>query len=119
MSCPDDNILVAMVEQQLDPARFAEVEVHIDSCEHCRKIVAAAITGKTLAVGTPQPDEADAFAGLIDVSCEGRASIWRARRSSFYGTARWWTMASRAPRWATRSKASPGSPICSPRGGAA
>jgi eukaryotic-like serine/threonine-protein kinase len=75
MSCPDDNVLVAMVEQALDPALFAEVEVHIDSCEHCRKLVAAAITGKTLAVGTPAPDEADALASLIDVSINQRYVI--------------------------------------------
>jgi eukaryotic-like serine/threonine-protein kinase len=75
MSCPDDNVLVAMVEQALDPALFAEVEVHIDSCEHCRKVVAAAITGKTLAVGTPAPDEADALASLIDVSINQRYVI--------------------------------------------
>jgi eukaryotic-like serine/threonine-protein kinase len=75
VSCPDDNVLVAMVEQALDPSLFAEVEVHIDSCEHCRKVVAAAITGKTLAVGTPAPDEADAFAQLIDVSINQRYVI--------------------------------------------
>jgi eukaryotic-like serine/threonine-protein kinase len=75
MGCPDDNVLVAMVEQALDPALFAEVEVHIDSCEHCRKVVAAAITGKTLAVGTPAPDEAEALASLIDVSINQRYVI--------------------------------------------
>ncbi|HEY5926006.1 MAG TPA: protein kinase [Kofleriaceae bacterium] len=75
MSCPDDNVLVAMVEQALEPALFAEVEVHIDSCEHCRKVVAAAITGKTLAVGTPAPDMADALASVVDVSISGRYVI--------------------------------------------
>ncbi|HEY5949921.1 MAG TPA: serine/threonine-protein kinase [Kofleriaceae bacterium] len=75
MQCPDDNILAAMVEQNLDPAHFAEVEIHIDTCEHCRKIVAAAITGKTLAVGTPAPDEAEVFASIVDVTIGGRYVI--------------------------------------------
>jgi tetratricopeptide (TPR) repeat protein/predicted Ser/Thr protein kinase len=74
MACPDDNLLVAM--DALDPARFAEIEVHIDSCEHCRKIVAAAIAGRTLAVGTPPvDDEADALAAVVDVSIGGRYVI--------------------------------------------
>jgi tetratricopeptide (TPR) repeat protein/predicted Ser/Thr protein kinase len=75
MNCPSDNVLVAMVEQQLDAARFAEVEVHIDTCEHCRKVVAAALSGKTLAVGTPAPDVADALASVVDVSISGRYVI--------------------------------------------
>ncbi|HEX5064184.1 MAG TPA: serine/threonine-protein kinase, partial [Kofleriaceae bacterium] len=45
------------------------------SCEHCRKIVAAAITGKTLAVGTPQPDVEDVLASAVDVSISGRYVI--------------------------------------------
>ena len=52
MACPDDNQLVAMLE---NPSRFAELEVHIDSCEHCRRAVAAVATARTMAVGTPGP----------------------------------------------------------------
>ncbi len=37
------------------PSRFAELEVHMDSCEHCRKAVAALATARTLAVETPGP----------------------------------------------------------------
>jgi predicted Ser/Thr protein kinase len=73
MACPDDNILVAM--DALDPARFAEIEVHIDSCEHCRKIVAAGIASRTLAVGTPAPDEDEVLASIVDVSISGRYVI--------------------------------------------
>ena len=36
-----------------NPVRFAELEVHIDSCEHCRRAVAAVATARTMAVGTP------------------------------------------------------------------
>src|SRR5690348_13159756 len=36
-------------------SRFAELEIHMDSCEHCRKAVAALATARTMAVGTPGP----------------------------------------------------------------
>jgi tetratricopeptide (TPR) repeat protein/tRNA A-37 threonylcarbamoyl transferase component Bud32 len=52
-ACPDDNALVAMADHGLDAA----VEVHIDECEHCRRVVAAAIAAKSLAVGTPPPGD--------------------------------------------------------------
>ncbi|HSN30875.1 MAG TPA: hypothetical protein VLT45_31520, partial [Kofleriaceae bacterium] len=55
MACPDDNQLVAMLDS---PSRFAELEVHIDTCEHCRQMVAALATARTMAVGTPGPDGA-------------------------------------------------------------
>ena len=74
MPCPDDNLLVAM--HALDPAQFAEIELHIDTCEHCRKIVAAGLASKTLAVGTPSPaEEEDALAAIVDVSISGRYVI--------------------------------------------
>ncbi len=38
------------------PSRFAELEVHIDACEHCRQMVAALATARTMAVGTPGPE---------------------------------------------------------------
>jgi tetratricopeptide (TPR) repeat protein/predicted Ser/Thr protein kinase len=50
VACPDDNQLLAMLE-----SRFSELEVHMDSCEHCRKAVAALATARTMAVGTPGP----------------------------------------------------------------
>jgi tetratricopeptide (TPR) repeat protein/tRNA A-37 threonylcarbamoyl transferase component Bud32 len=53
LACPDDNALVAMADHGLDAA----IEVHIDECDHCRRIVAAAITAKSLAVGTPPPGD--------------------------------------------------------------
>ncbi len=80
MGCPDDNVLAAMAEQQLPPAMFAEVEVHIDSCDHCRKMVAAALADRTLAVGTPQNDVAggsisDALVPTLDVALDDRYAI--------------------------------------------
>ncbi len=53
MACPDDNQLVAMLEH---PTQFAALEVHMDSCESCRKMVAALATARTLAIGTPGED---------------------------------------------------------------
>ncbi|MDB4958601.1 MAG: hypothetical protein JWO36_6170 [Myxococcales bacterium] len=56
MGCPDDNVLVAMVEQTLDPQVFGELELHIDSCAHCRQLVGAlagTLAGrKSLAAGS-------------------------------------------------------------------
>jgi tetratricopeptide (TPR) repeat protein/predicted Ser/Thr protein kinase len=52
VACPDDNQLVAMLDH---PSRFAELEIHMDSCDTCRKAVAALATARTLAVGTPGP----------------------------------------------------------------
>ncbi|NVB77010.1 MAG: serine/threonine protein kinase [Kofleriaceae bacterium] len=77
MSCPDDNTLAAMAEHQLEPAMFAELEVHIDSCDHCRKVVAAALTARTLAVGTPQEGGSisDALVPTLDVALDDRYAI--------------------------------------------
>ncbi len=59
VACPNDETLLAMVERSLDPARFGELEVHLDSCPHCRKAVAA------LALGSRSPSTpAVPFAGL-------------------------------------------------------
>lgn len=79
MACPDDDLLVAMVERSLDPAQFAAIEVHIDSCDSCRRIVAAAVadTGG-FALGTPVApltDDSEPFAKLIDVSINERYVI--------------------------------------------
>src|SRR5437016_562440 len=55
MSCPSDDTLVAMIEHALPPMAFADLERHIDSCESCRQVVAAAATAHGLAEGTPRP----------------------------------------------------------------
>lgn len=57
-----------MADHGMDPA----IEVHMDECDHCRKIVAAAFAAKSLAVGTPAPEE-----GLppVDVSVSDRYII--------------------------------------------
>lgn len=52
-ACPDDNVLVSMADHGLDAA----VELHIDECDHCRRIVAAAVAARSLAVGTPPPGD--------------------------------------------------------------
>ncbi|MFT3692797.1 MAG: serine/threonine-protein kinase [Kofleriaceae bacterium] len=45
MTCPNDETLLAMVERSLPPGRFGEIEHHLDSCETCRKMVAALALG--------------------------------------------------------------------------
>jgi tetratricopeptide (TPR) repeat protein/predicted Ser/Thr protein kinase len=76
VACPDDNVLVAMVARSLPPEQFAALEVHIDSCENCRQIVAAAIADTHFAVGTPaEPkpaDELEALERIVDVSFNER-----------------------------------------------
>jgi tetratricopeptide (TPR) repeat protein/predicted Ser/Thr protein kinase len=72
VACPDDNVLVAMAEQRLDPGEFAALEVHIDTCESCRQMLAVAVTERSLAVGTPTVDDADSIASFVDVSINDR-----------------------------------------------
>ncbi len=69
-----------MVERSLEPHKFAEIENHIDSCESCRRIIAAAVADTPLAIGTPAADSARAddpepFANFIDVSINERYVI--------------------------------------------
>jgi tetratricopeptide (TPR) repeat protein/predicted Ser/Thr protein kinase len=59
VGCPDDATLLSMIEHSVDPGRFGELEVHIDGCEHCRKVVAALALGSRSPSGPHQP-----FAGL-------------------------------------------------------
>ena len=60
MPCPNDETLLAMVDHSIDPARFGELEVHLDSCQDCRKAVAA------LALGSRSPSTpAVPFADLL------------------------------------------------------
>jgi eukaryotic-like serine/threonine-protein kinase len=81
MGCPDDTLLLAMAERSLAPDQFALIEVHMDSCEHCRKLVAAAVGVKratfdadtALAAGTPAPR--DGRASLLDISINDRYLI--------------------------------------------
>ena len=56
MACPDSNILSAMVDHALDPAAFSQLEVHIDSCEPCRKVFALlALGSQPTALPRPWP----------------------------------------------------------------
>jgi predicted Ser/Thr protein kinase len=57
-----------MAEQALDPAEFAALEVHIDTCENCRKILAVAVAERSLAAGTPVEDDLAPLAKLVDVT---------------------------------------------------
>jgi len=49
VACPDENLLVDMVEQAADPELVKSLEVHLDSCDSCRDVVAA------LALGSKEP----------------------------------------------------------------
>jgi tetratricopeptide (TPR) repeat protein len=45
VECPDDNVLVEMVERAIEPAAMRDLEEHLDSCENCRDVVAALAIG--------------------------------------------------------------------------
>jgi hypothetical protein len=54
---------MAMVERTLEPAQLHEIEVHIDQCRQCRRVVAAAALAagsqRTLAAGSIARDDTD------------------------------------------------------------
>ena len=49
MTCPDENLLVAFADGQLDAAAHSAVAVHLDACSDCASLVADA----AMAVGEP------------------------------------------------------------------
>ncbi len=53
MDCPDDNVLVEMVERAIEPAMMRDIEEHLDSCESCRDVVAALAVGSRDKTQTP------------------------------------------------------------------
>jgi tetratricopeptide (TPR) repeat protein len=73
VSCPDDNTLVALIEHALDTVSLSAVEEHVDSCDHCRHVVAglAVGSGRSFAFGTPGPAGVDDDA-LLDARIEDR-----------------------------------------------
>jgi serine/threonine protein kinase len=60
MPCPDNNLLVGMLERGLDPADLHDLEAHFDSCFPCQQMVAvlAGTPSNARAMGSPRPDEA-------------------------------------------------------------
>ena len=42
-TCPDDEVWVALLEDELTPSALAELEQHVDHCTTCRKIIASLI----------------------------------------------------------------------------
>ena len=84
MACPGDDVLVAMIERALDPTQLSALEVHLDSCESCREVVAIAVGSRPahgleqtqLATGTPNTLGVDVAAhdpeGLIGSTIAAR-----------------------------------------------
>ena len=62
MDCPDDNVLVEMVERAIEPATLRDLEEHLDSCESCRDVVAALAAGSRESSRVRTPGGALAFA---------------------------------------------------------
>ncbi|MEO8700968.1 MAG: serine/threonine-protein kinase [Kofleriaceae bacterium] len=50
--CPDENALVAMIEQELDAARVLEIESHFDTCARCCEMISALAGTRQAALGT-------------------------------------------------------------------
>lgn len=40
MGCPDDEVVLAFLDRELEPAQAAALEAHLDVCPACRKLVA-------------------------------------------------------------------------------
>jgi tetratricopeptide (TPR) repeat protein/tRNA A-37 threonylcarbamoyl transferase component Bud32 len=57
MNCPEDRVLLAMVEHSLDPAQHQVIEGHVDSCAHCREVVASVLGAGSTAIGVPAEEE--------------------------------------------------------------
>ncbi|MBL0219779.1 MAG: hypothetical protein IPQ07_38690 [Myxococcales bacterium] len=58
MACPDENLLVDMVEKAVDPALLHDLEVHLDSCEDCRSVVVALAAGSQAPPSQARPGRA-------------------------------------------------------------
>ena len=87
MRCPDDNVLMAMVEQTLERELLHEVAVHIDSCPDCRVIVAAALGGGSTAIGTPNSqDDREPLVSMVDVRINDRYVVERVLGRGGMGT---------------------------------
>src|SRR5687768_10248248 len=42
-SCPDENVLAELVQGLLDEVTSAELELHLDGCAECRRIVSSVV----------------------------------------------------------------------------
>ena len=49
MSCPDDETLIALVEDALPAIRIEAIEAHVDSCPSCRQVIASLASASTIA----------------------------------------------------------------------
>src|SRR5262245_65086625 len=58
--CLDDDRILAFVEGSLDGGALASVLDHLDGCDACRRVVAAAAP-----TAAPGPDELGAVAGAL------------------------------------------------------
>lgn len=57
MNCPEDRVLLAMVEHSLDPAQHQVIEGHVDSCAHCKQVVASVLGAGSTAIGVTVEEE--------------------------------------------------------------
>ncbi len=63
MPCPDDDTVLAFLDRRLDPPRMQALEVHLDRCSACRKVVGA--LADELATPTAPETRAPPTQGLL------------------------------------------------------
>jgi tRNA A-37 threonylcarbamoyl transferase component Bud32/tetratricopeptide (TPR) repeat protein len=77
MKCLDDNLALGFLEGRLSPARLAEVDAHLSSCESCRELVAASAAVVLSVKEPPRPAPAPATDRPSEVRLERGAAVGR------------------------------------------
>ncbi|NVB78397.1 MAG: serine/threonine protein kinase, partial [Kofleriaceae bacterium] len=76
MACPPDDVLGALVQQELDDGESERVRLHIDECGACAQALIAAVRGRALATDAGALGKAsDVGAGLAAEPSEPRDAL--------------------------------------------
>jgi eukaryotic-like serine/threonine-protein kinase len=59
VSCPDDNVLAALLDHSIGADALAVLEQHLDTCDRCRTVAALAVGSHRSALGSTSPAVAE------------------------------------------------------------